>query len=103
MHKLPNTVQKLNKNGRDLTFPSMSTTIASTFSLAFSMSRSCMEGVTKCHEIFFDQCGESVIGAIIGIEEELGNGSDLGGAIPSVTAVDEDGEIVVMNVEGGYP
>mmetsp|Transcript_6453 Transcript_6453/g.7385 ORF Transcript_6453/g.7385 Transcript_6453/m.7385 type:complete len:82 (-) Transcript_6453:217-462(-) len=59
--------------------------------------------MTKTHEIFFDEGGESPLGAEIGIEKYLCQGADLGGSIPAVAAVHHHWESMEMYVRCGMP
>ena len=50
----------------------------------------------KPEPIFRDKYLETKDGAVVGIKKELGEGSELGGAVPSVRAVNEDGSAVIL-------
>mgnify|MGYP001562662008 FL=1 len=58
--------------------------------VAAEVSRSIREAVAVRDPVFLDEDGETLGGAVVGVEAELGEGGQLGGAVPAVGTMDED-------------
>ena len=56
--------------------------------------------MAKGADIFVEERGEAVEGAEVGVEQQLGKGADLRGAIPTVGAVNEQRAAAGMQLVG---
>lgn len=72
--QLPNGVDQLRENG------------SSFFAVALQIAASIRELVTERQPIFFDENLKSLQRSIVRIDQDLGDGAHLSGAIPSYTA-----------------
>jgi len=95
IEELPYAIQKLQKYGGVLVFGTVAT------SLPVSGPR--VKGMAERQKIFFDEDGKSLERSIVGVEEELGQDGYLGGAIPSVRTMQENGNAMKIDVEGSLP
>lgn len=100
---LIDAVEELNENGRDLSFVATVATRCVAFASSLSMGTSRMKRMPKAHEILFHQYRKALACPIVWIKKQLGKNSNLAGTIPTVTAMQQDGQSMDVNPICRFP